>query len=102
MAALEELRTIKGQEQYVIRAKAILSGFLQESWPASGSSEEQLTESLYQHTRDAALAEDVKSCYARCSRLLYAPSDWTEVDSSLAGMIHLIIERCEIHKNINR
>ena len=100
--ALEDLRTIKDREQYVIQAKAILSEFLQESWPATGSSGDELTDSLYQHTQDAALAEDVRSFYARCSRLLYAPSDWAEVDVSLAGMIHLIIERCEIHKNINR
>ncbi|HWK03338.1 MAG TPA: hypothetical protein VNS58_06885 [Puia sp.] len=107
---LEELRAIRNKEQYIIKSRAILSGYLQESWQPrmafagseSSEEEDELIESLYRNTQDVALVEDVRSFYARCSRLLYAPSDLAEVDASLAGMVSLIIERCEIHKNINR
>ncbi|HEX9513127.1 MAG TPA: hypothetical protein VF939_21705 [Puia sp.] len=99
---LEELRGLQDKEQYIIKVKAILSGFLQESWPTSGISGDELADSLYRNTQDQALVEDVRNFYSRCDRLLYAPSDLAEVDASLAGMVSLIIERCEIHKNINR
>lgn len=97
---LENLNGIQDQEQYIIGIKAILSRFLQEKFRIAEIPLEELADTL--DSRDPLLAEQVRSVYSRCSRLLYSPSDLAGPDTSLADSVNLIVQRCEIHKNINR
>ncbi|HTI07350.1 MAG TPA: BatD family protein [Puia sp.] len=98
---LETLKHIDDREQYIIGIKAVLSRYLQEKFQTGDIYGEELADILYNDTLDPVLAGEVRDLYSRCSALLYAPADPAGIDRSLAGAVSLIVERCEIHKNIN-
>jgi hypothetical protein len=108
VALLGKQQSLSGQEQflsdkeqYIIGVKSVLSRFLREKFQIDGTLDTELADIVYLNTQDQALTEQIQEVYARCSRLLYSPSDLTGADTSLAEAVSLIVEKCETHKNIN-
>lgn len=99
---LESLTSVPDKEQYVIGIKSALDRYLWEKFKTGGISGDELADTVYHGTHDQVLSEQVRGLYSRCSELLYAPSAPGEKDSNLGGAVNSIVERCEIHKNINR